>query len=376
MTLKPFLQPRLIGDRFTGHAIPLEMLKEISIIQEFILDVAKWQYFKDHPDRKRVPRGFTDGIELKLTKISDGSATLAIDLYQQDDFLYNIETDTYWEKARDTIINVINAASENKQISSVIEEKYLAYFDKLGRCLRDNESFEFTVPSKTLKATLTKGIRHRILESACINEITEEVCIRGYVPEVDQDDQNFEIQTIDLANKIKVNYLKEQESNILDAFTKYRKKAKIMIQGIGTYNKYFNLIGFESIKNITPLDTLDVPARLEELKILKEGWLGGVGKAPNKDGYIWFEKVFTKYYPEELTLPYIYPTEDGSLSLEWTMNSNEMSLEIDIPSHKGYWHNINLKTNEEDEEIFNLDDPKGWEKLSSKINELKGNPND
>ena len=74
MNGEPFLQPHLTGSRFAGHSIPLEFLKDLAVLQEMIIEVAKWRFLQDNPGRRRCPRGFTEGIELKLTGIEEGCA--------------------------------------------------------------------------------------------------------------------------------------------------------------------------------------------------------------------------------------------------------------------------------------------------------------
>ena len=64
-----FLSPRLVGERFLGHAIPLEVLRDLAVLEEMLVETAKWGYMQEHPDRKRIPRGFTNGVSLKLTGI-------------------------------------------------------------------------------------------------------------------------------------------------------------------------------------------------------------------------------------------------------------------------------------------------------------------
>ena len=51
-----FLKPKLVGARFQGHAIPLEVLKDLAVLEEMVIEVAKWQFIKDHPGRERAPR--------------------------------------------------------------------------------------------------------------------------------------------------------------------------------------------------------------------------------------------------------------------------------------------------------------------------------
>lgn len=64
-----FLTPRMVGPRFAEHAIPLELLKDLAVLEEMIIEVAKWCYLQDHPERKRSPKGFTDGVALKLSGV-------------------------------------------------------------------------------------------------------------------------------------------------------------------------------------------------------------------------------------------------------------------------------------------------------------------
>jgi len=53
-----FLLPRFVGTRFTGHALPLEILKDLAALDELITEAAKWLYLQENQDRKRIPKGF------------------------------------------------------------------------------------------------------------------------------------------------------------------------------------------------------------------------------------------------------------------------------------------------------------------------------
>lgn len=43
----PFLCPRMVGPRFDGHAIPLELLKDLAVLEEMIIEIAKWCYLQE-----------------------------------------------------------------------------------------------------------------------------------------------------------------------------------------------------------------------------------------------------------------------------------------------------------------------------------------
>src|SRR3954454_9537551 len=113
---EPFLRPRLIGERFEGHSIPLEVLKDLAVLEEMVVEVAKSEFLKDHPQRRRSPRRLTDGITLKLTAVEEGSAVPVISLFIASISLFPPASQLYFERARDAVVNAIGAAERNQPI--------------------------------------------------------------------------------------------------------------------------------------------------------------------------------------------------------------------------------------------------------------------
>ena len=48
---------------------------------------------------------------------------------------------------------------------------------------------------------------------------------------------------------------------------------------------------------------VDISAQLDELRLMKNGWLEGEGLAPSHEGLDWLSRVFDDHYPENLPLP-------------------------------------------------------------------------
>ena len=80
MSAQPFMRLRLVGKRYDDHSIPLEFLRDVAVLEEMVVEVAKSKFLADHPNRQRSPRGFTRNIHLMLAAIDPGSATLDIRL--------------------------------------------------------------------------------------------------------------------------------------------------------------------------------------------------------------------------------------------------------------------------------------------------------
>jgi hypothetical protein len=159
MTMTPFLKPRITGTRFNGGAIPLEFLVDFAVLSEMILEVAKWKYREENPDRQRVPRGFAEGVSLKLTGIEEGSAIPVISLVNSEEMLLPPVAQQYFEDARDSIIEAVVAAQVGGSITAHLPQKLLGYFDRFGRNLADGEAIEFGSNTAAPIARMTKESR-------------------------------------------------------------------------------------------------------------------------------------------------------------------------------------------------------------------------
>lgn len=372
MNSEPFLQPRLTGPRFEGHAIPLEFLKDLSVLEEMFVEVAKAEYLKEHPDRKRAPRGFAEGVELKLTDIEDGSAKPIITLFFLCTTLFPPESKAFFERARESFVSAIAAAEQNQIITTHLPERSLGYFDRIGRSLRDGEAMEFTVPEGNSTAKLTKETRRKlVLASAMVNEVTEETQTRGTIPEADQEKMTFYVQLAD-GRRIHSPMGAQHLDAILEAFNGYKAGVRVLLQGIGRFDRKEQLKEFESIQHVSVLDVLDIQSRLDELRSLSDGWLDGTGLAPSSVGLDWLTKVFAIKYPDDLPSPYLYPTESGGIQAEWSLGVNEVSLTVELESHLAHWHALDSQNDSEESREMSLDQDDEWHWLIGKIRSLTG----
>jgi hypothetical protein len=372
MTKVEFLRPHLRGNRFEGAAVPLEVLKDLAVIEEMVIEVARWRFLQDHPDRRRCPRGFTDAIALRLTGVEPGSAILPIDMWIDSLNLPGVPTQSqeYFEQAREAIVQAIEAAEQNRQVTS-LPEKCLGYFDRIGRSLLEEEAIEFSTPSRSAPARLTRETRRRLLVSSRVRELTEDVTLRGLIPEADQDAMTFTLQLFD-GHKIPGPMPDQHLDTIIEAFKDYRHGARVLLQGIGKYNRQNRLLRLESVQHIALLAPLDISARLDELRELKDGWFEGKGVAPSPDGLNWLAALFDRVFPDDLPLPYLYPTAEGGIQAEWSISSKELSLEVDLSAHRGAWHWLDLDTDEDDSRELDLNDAAAFEWIIAEIRGMVG----
>lgn len=129
--------------------------------------------------------------------------------------------------------------------------------------------------------------------------------------------------------------------------------------------------------------------RIEELKLLKDGWLDNKGLALDVAGIDWLSEKLE----EKQLFPFLYPTEDGNIRAEWDFPEQDVaiSLEVNLKSHFGLWHSYfncdidncdnkldkirrmyrkQARLDKIDEYLnFNLDDLNCWIIIKEKINE-------
>lgn len=113
-----------------------------------------------------------------------------------------------------------------------------------------------------------------------------------------------------------------------------------------------------------------VSSRLNELKTLQNGWLDGKGLAPDSAGLDWLARSFNSHYADAFPRPFVYPTAEGGVQVEWTIGKHELSLEIDLTSHRAQWHCLDLKTEADSFDDLNLDDARDWMRLTEKVRQL------
>lgn len=360
-----FLKPTLRGERFEGHAVPLELLKDFSALEEMLVEVAKWKFKQEHPNRERTQRNFANGIELQLAGVEDGSAKLAIVIAFSSALLFHPSI-PYFEQARGEIINAIALSADDRP--QVLPTRYLSYFDRFGRGLRSGESIEFAHEGRTV--SLNPDIRKKLVHSAQVETWTEEAALRAKIYSANQPNDRFGFELSD-GTRADAPLNNKYREVVLDALKGYPSGAFVLIQGVIQRDRKDHLTGFESIDHVTPLDPLDVSLRLEQMATLKDGWLDGKGHAPDKDNLTWLADMFDAYFNGDLPLPYLYPTAEGGVQAEWSMNGREISLEIDLEKKLAEFQALNLKDDSCTDFTFSIDDPSAWSQLNDALRQLE-----
>lgn len=365
-----FLRAHLEGKRFEQHAIPLDLLRDLSAIEDLIVEAARWRYLQDHPERVRVPKGFTDTVFLSLSAIEAGSAIATINLVVKTEELFD-QAELYFDRARESVLGAISAAGQSGPILEHLPDTLLNYFNRIGRGLRQQEALVLGDGRGVARARLTPPVRKTLVFATDkAKQYSEDVALRGYVPEADQERRTFQLQLAG-GRRIGADIDPAHESVVIRAFNHYRDNMKISVQGVGVYDKANRLQRIESVDHVAELDPLDIAARIDELKLLTDGWLDGRGRAPDLGGLDWARELLETHLPDHVQLPYLYPKPDGGIQAEWSVGGIEISLELDLTEQSGDWHEFDPTSGAEVTETLDFREPAAISWVVSRLEELQ-----
>jgi len=359
----PSFKPELIGDRFADHQVPLEVLKDFAAFEELLMEVAKREYLEDHPDRLRIPKGFTKGVELRLAAIDDGSAILTLVVAGG---LALMDTSDYIARAHDKIVDTIANISDGG--APGLPPELLRYFDRFGRSLLEGESITFH-RAQGGQSSLTPEVREQLLRASEAEEWTEETLLKGRVSATFMANGEFELE---LANgaKLRAPLEHQHHGTVIEAMTEYGHGRTLAVKGVVRKNRNGHLKKFDSIEHVNLLHPLDVETRLEELGTLKDRWLNGKGIAPDRARLKALAENFDKNFDAALPLPHLYPTTEGGVLAEWTLGNWSVSLEIEIGTQTAQYEALHLVSDETSEFTLNLSELAGWTSLNDELRQL------
>jgi len=361
-----FLQPRLTGKRFETHTLPVELLSDFAALEELIVELAKQKYLEANPQRKRVPRGFTEGISLNLASIEQGSVfpsfVLISSLTANNLFSDSDSTLSYFEEAKTTLIHAVEQAKNEQTIE--LAPRFISYFNRIGKNLMDDEAIEFNPNSTSQKAILNKQSRRRLLLSADRNaHYSENLTLVVQITELDKAKQSFSIQN----HHLKVSGIAiqpEHRDSIFEAFNDFEKGCYVKMKVVAQLNAANNISMINTIEHIDLLDAGDIEVRLEQILALKDGWYYGDGLAFKREELKQFLKLFNANYPNHLPNPNVYPTVDGKVQLEWANETHDLSLSIDTSNMLAEFHALTFSNEHEMEQQLDLNTREDWNILN------------
>ncbi|UPZ30433.1 hypothetical protein MUK60_23200 [Streptomyces sp. LRE541] len=320
---------RLQGGRYEQPGLPVEVLAEFARYERLVVDVARGLYKQRHASRQRVPRGFASSFSLRLSDIRRGSVIPVLERTAVDaDALFDDRDAGIFEEARMIIQDALRSIQDGSGIPRTFPPHALREFSRFGRSLRDDELIEFD--SGTSNAVIySQPVRRQIQEQARLERFEIETLVSGQVVGVSADKGVFEFR---LTRGDKVVPGRFSSDDIVADLKQYLDLSTmaptVAINAVAIQSMNEDIIEIQDVLSIEPVLPPEWSERLAELHDLEAGWLDGVGQQVSRKVLRQAESLLLEFLDEQVKRPYIYPTEDGGVQLEWPYSSGEVTLTI------------------------------------------------
>lgn len=349
MNDETFLELHFSGGRFEEHEMPLEVLKDLSVLNDIILNIAVKKYMESNPERKRLPKGFRNQNWLALSHLEKGSVivklavvSLACGLFSN----YPLCIDAAGDEALKTLKNV----ETPDQFDPSVTREILSNFAALGQHLQEGEQIDFS--RKGAERISYHPEMCKIFRKAAKESYKEDVDLYGTICEYDKEKRNATFLTFS-GKRLTFPVTCELSRSVSDAFQKY-PKTKVEIEGIQEFDA--NGIGKDklTVNSLEILDPLDTSARIEEFRCLKPGWLDGSGMSFDEKNLEWIDNFLASLVYELARPPYLYPIEGENISAEWDVGALKITLEFDLKEKKAIYYSFSQSVDKDEEKEFDL----------------------
>jgi hypothetical protein len=328
----------LTGARFDAPGMPAETASEISAYRELIYSIARHLWVDAHPGRQRVPVGFKEAFDLRLTEVRSGSARPQLLLHRPsnvDDTDF-AEWQAIYFQARDTATEAVRTINAEGVLPRKFPRNSVVRLRALGRTLNVNEQITVGPPRFSgPKASLDEGFRRII---SAIDDVfdpePEEVIVEGGIFEFDSSARSFRLMSVDgdwitcsfdpasahLARGIRA-FLSLDGLNAPDV----RVVGQAVLDEEGLFEVVSTVQSVERVRSMTEKAAI---MKLQQMADLHDGWVGPDSRAVPERLLRLADQLLPIFRDVDFDIA-VGPTAEGSIVLEWVRVGVEYTAEID-----------------------------------------------
>ncbi len=374
MKKSPFVSLIFKGARFGEASMPLETLPELAAYRELVLEAAKALFQARNPTRKRLPRGFENGLHLVLEKVIEGgSAIPQISRVDERDLaLLDVpREDDIFELARDLIQNGIAAGGMAPDVLPPdLAKQVLARFGSFGRTLGPDESIVVGLPGTRNGAIYNRALRKKlVLQAQPLYE--DEIDLVGDVRAADRDSEGFDLRTLEgIKYRVRV-----PEMFFPIALRSLSTSVPVRVRGTGLFDETGSLRRIEMATDVSIAEedlagdrrrgcSTPIEQQVHSLSILPAGWFDESSPSYQQGQLDWMLNLLKGILEGfNLPVPYLYPTPEGTARAEWPGSKWEVVANVGLVEHVADVMAVRLDSDRIEEDKFSLNLPGSESKL-------------
>ncbi|MGA5493116.1 hypothetical protein ACPCSP_01945 [Streptomyces cinereoruber] len=343
---------RLRGGRYEEPGLPVAFLAEFARYERLVVDVARGLWKQRHTARQRVPGGFASSFSLRLSDIRTGSVIPVLERQVvEPDALFEDGDAGIFDEARLVIEEALRSIQADKGIPATFPVSALKEFSSFGRSLGEEEYIEFESGSPDC-VIYSQSVRRLIQEKARLERFEIEMLLAGQIVALSADKRTFEFR---LTRGDKVVLGRFSSDDVIAELRQYLDLSTmaptVSINAVAIQSMNDEIIEIQDVLSIEPSLPPAWSDRLAELDGLEAGWLDGHGRSVSRKLLRAVETILLDFLDAQVRYPYIYPTEDGGVQLEWPYSRGEVTVTI-TPDEKVEAYSFSKEDDRESDKVF------------------------
>lgn len=241
------------GSRFEQGHLDVDVAVELAAYRELVIDVAKSLWTRENAGRQRLPKGFEQTFQLRITELSPGSTVVALSRnVAAGQQLHLMENDLF-HRSMCLIEETVVCAASNQNVPAVFPRSTLPKFRRWGSSLFEDEQIELRSPNGQTMATYGAAARANLLDRIDTSyENTAEVV--GYVLATSIRAGRFELyRDLHSGEGVVVPLVPEYEKRVLHALSQH-DQVKLRVSGTGAFGTDGSLVRFTSVTRVEEQD--------------------------------------------------------------------------------------------------------------------------
>lgn len=326
----------LSGGRFDqAEGLPVSAVGEIQTYDKLIQTVAGALYKRDHPSKKRLPNGFMDKLDMRITSIKHGCVKVGLDAaleYVQPDTDYAPQPADYFEEARLSVKNAIKQIKADGNAKKVTNFPSVGFrlLYRFGTQLNPKEKISLAESDNSDAVELDDSWRE-IVQSEPGENLFNEGTLFGRITGLNTNEKEnwYNFRTSDKNEKLKGFLGEEQFEKFKNFFDSYNRAPLVAVSVVLKTDKKTGARSIEQTYGIEKVLSTKLSKRVKELSELSDGWFdppSNPGKAPSEQILETLESLLTVLVDHGLMDPLVSPRPDGGVEIEWQNNDYEIAL--------------------------------------------------
>lgn len=355
----------LSGGRFDqAEGLPISAVGEIEIYEKLIQKVAAALFKRDNPAKRKLPNGFMNQLDMRITGIQHGCVKVGLDAARvlvQQDFDSTLQPADYFEKARLSIKDAIRQIKTDGNAHKVTDFPSDAFplLYRFGTGLDADEKISLAESDNSDSVDVDKEWRE-IVRTETDDCTFQDTIIFGQVTGVNARPKAnwYTFRIFDENKQLRGNLDEKLVENFKGFFDTYKRAPMAAVSVVLKTDKNTGDRSIEHTFKIEEALPSPLLKRVKELSELERGWFdppSNPGERLSQQTLDTLVQILEVLVDHKLTKPLVSPRPDGGVEIEWQDNDYEIALRPD-----GTIDAYNLADNRDDDgqRSFSLADSK------------------